>query len=852
VGGRLLSTDGTLEAEEDPGLVRVRVFIALLALVIGAASWWLGGMPDGQVRWGSAALICALFVLTELYSVDIEFRREVHSLGFSSVPLIVGLMLVPASVVVAARVVASLAVLGLKYRQPLFKLLVNLCAHALNVLGAAAFLRVFGTTINSHIGVTRWLVIAGAALVADVLAVLVINGAIGLFGGSWSGLFSEILSISLVVKIVDIGYAIVVVTLLSRGLDAVWLMALLGGVYVGMVRAYAQVSGRYRHLELLGGYTEKLGLAVTEDRVVATLIAETAEILHAERSWLIVEGAAWATHVETVGGTVTSASQVDALDAALLATLGDRARHVVADDSADGRTVAAAGLGELLAVRLPSPTAGGDRAVLVVAERSGSLRGFDDDDVVLLDTLASHTVVALQNVALVDRLRDDAAAYEHLATHDTLTGRPNRTAFEQAVADAVRREPVAVVQLGLDRFKEVNDTLGHAHGDQLLMAVTERLASAAGDALLARLGGDEFAVLLRGVSADGVGERVAELRAAVDGSYALAGIQLDVSATAGAATSTASEGAPEVLRHADVAMSLAKEDHSGLEVYAPDRDPYSPSRLAIVGRLREAIDHDELAIVFQPQVHQPPRQLSGAQALVRWFPPGRGQVFPDEFIGVAERTGLITPLTRLVLERSVEQAERWHRAGLELRVSVNLSARNLTEEGLVEHIAALLDRHELPASLLEVEITETAVMEDPGRSIETMRAIRDLGVHVAVDDFGTGQSSLAYLTSLPVDRLKIDMSFVRGMETDPTAEAVVRTIHGLGRDLGLEVVAEGVETIANVESLRAMGCDVAQGYFYARPMPPEQFDQWRVSFERSRQELHRGAAGGVVAADDHV
>jgi EAL domain-containing protein (putative c-di-GMP-specific phosphodiesterase class I) len=273
-------------------------------------------------------------------------------------------------------------------------------------------------------------------------------------------------------------------------------------------------------------------------------------------------------------------------------------------------------------------------------------------------------------------------------------------------------------------------------------------------------------------------------------------------------------------------MYTAKEDHAGRALYSSDRDHYSAERLALAGRLRRGIADGELILFYQPQVALATGKVVGVEALLRWDYPGRGLVPPDEFIPVAERTELIRPLTAYVLAGAIAQAAEWRRAGYDLQMSVNLSPRNLAEDDLVETIAALLDLHGLPPSALVVELTETTVMVSPSRSAEVMRRLRTIGVKISIDDFGTGHSSLAYLTTLPNDEVKVDRSFIQAMSTDPNAETVVRAIVDLARSLRLAVVAEGVETIDDAEMLRKIGCATAQGYLFSRPLAASDVTGW--------------------------
>ncbi len=428
--------------------------------------------------------------------------------------------------------------------------------------------------------------------------------------------------------------------------------------------------------------------------------------------------------------------------------------------------------------------------------------------------------------------RDRRRQLDHailLATHDPLTGLPNRTLFQRRLEEALSgARRVAVLLIDLDRFKEVNDTLGHARGDELLIEVGQRLrASLAHSDLVARLGGDEFALYIEAVDESEIVRRVQPLLTALRRPFSLAGVDVDLEASIGVATPDAPNlGAIDLLRRADIAMYAAKGAHESIAFYCPDLDHHSTQRLALAGRLRRAIDEGQLILHYQPQIELTTGALVGLEALVRWQEPDGTMVPPDDFIWLAERSDLIHPLTRFVLDRAITDAARWYRDGLPLRVAVNLSARNLSEDDLVETIKILLAERGLPPRYLEVELTETTVMANPGRSAQVMGQLSEFGVLVCIDDFGTGHSSLSYLTTLPAHQLKIDRSFISVMEIEASAETVVRAILDLAQALGLSVVAEGIETATAADSLRRMGCPTGQGYFYSRPMPMCDLDGW--------------------------
>ncbi|WP_198598153.1 putative bifunctional diguanylate cyclase/phosphodiesterase [Blastococcus atacamensis] len=406
----------------------------------------------------------------------------------------------------------------------------------------------------------------------------------------------------------------------------------------------------------------------------------------------------------------------------------------------------------------------------------------------------------------------------HRARHDDLTGLLNRSALVEALDRATEAWPVAVLVLDLDRFKDVNDTLGHAVGDALLVEVAARLRSdLPADAVLGRLDGDQFAVLLPGRDqADA--ERAAEhALSAVSRPITVEGVVLELEGSCGVAIRGGA--AAELLRHADVAMHAAKDVHAGVAVYRTAMDADGPAQLILVADLRRAIRDGELVVHYQPRVGLSGGRVLGVEALVRWQHPDRGLVPPSEFVPLAEQTGLIGPLTDLVLRDALAACRRWRDEGLGLTVAVNLSVRELFDTGLADRIATLLHDHDLPASRLELEITESVAMRDPGRALEVLTRLRDVGIALSVDDYGTGHASLAYLTRLPVSTLKIDRSFVQTMELDPSDRTIVRSTIELAHGLGLRVVAEGVETRAVWEELRRLGCDDAQGYWLARPQP---------------------------------
>jgi diguanylate cyclase len=445
--------------------------------------------------------------------------------------------------------------------------------------------------------------------------------------------------------------------------------------------------------------------------------------------------------------------------------------------------------------------------------------------------------------AQLDHQRKQAV---HDALHDALTGLPNRTLladrFEQALRAGKRASSTtALLLIDLDRFKEVNDTLGHHVGDQLLAQIGPRLSAALrGADTVARLGGDEFAVLLPDVDGlTGALDVASRLRSALAQSFPVEDVQLDIDASVGVVISGMhGDNAQELLQRADIAMYVAKQHKRGVVVYDPENDDHSPERLSLLGQLRRGIERAELFLHYQPKVSLATGEMVGVEALVRWQHPERGLISPNEFIPLAEHTGLIGPLTVAVLNMALAQAKVWADGGQQIPVAVNVSARSLVDEDFAGKVADLLERHDVPPALLKIEVTESAVMLEPERAARILNQLHALGVRIAIDDFGAGYTSLAQLRNLPVSELKIDKSFVLTMHSNRDDALIVRSMVDLGHSLNMKVVAEGVETAHALDALADFHCDVAQGYHLCRPILADAVMPWCAQ-RRSRDGLPR-------------
>jgi diguanylate cyclase (GGDEF)-like protein len=461
-------------------------------------------------------------------------------------------------------------------------------------------------------------------------------------------------------------------------------------------------------------------------------------------------------------------------------------------------------------------------------------------------------LLARINRQLARQARESA----HVALHDALTGLPNRVLFadrlEHEIAAARRHAaPFSVMMIDLDRFKEINDTLGHTLGDRLLRDMGPRLAPLLrpGDTI-ARLGGDEFALLLPTTGGEPAREIANRVLAALREPFALGEVTVTIDASVGIVSYPEhGEDAETLVQRADIAMYVAKGRGGGHAGYDPAADPYDPDRLLLICDLRRAIAEDELELHYQAKFSTQGLQLAGVEALVRWRHPTRGLVAPGDFIPLAEQTGAIRPLTLLVLRKAARQWRAWYDDGLDITIAVNLSVANLLDAELIDDISGILAKEQVPAEGLELEITESTIMTDPARATAMLERLAAMGLRLSIDDYGTGHSSLAYLRRLPVHELKIDRSFITHLADDDDDLQVVRSTIDLAHHLGLRVVAEGIEDARSLRLLQAHGCDLAQGFYLGRPVPASTLlDQLRergIALPRVAPEVVGAAQAGL-------
>ncbi len=468
-----------------------------------------------------------------------------------------------------------------------------------------------------------------------------------------------------------------------------------------------------------------------------------------------------------------------------------------------------------------------------ILQPDGSVRWIRDRAFPVRD--ASGQVYRITGIAEdVTERRQAEDLIKHMAFYDTLTELPNRNMLYDRLLNAIRTDggqgqPMALLLMDLDRFKEINDTLGHNRGDEILKQVGRRLRMAMFERdIVARLGGDEFGVLLlKMADVKDIDVAIQRIVTALDVPFLITDIPIRIETSIGIALyPDHGVEAGALLRRADIALNISKRTGVPYTVYNTAQDQHSPQRLSLMGELHHAIEHNELFLHYQPKINLKTRRIIGVEALVRWNHPQRGMVPPDQFILPAEQTGVIHSLTRWVMEAGMRQCKALRRAGTELTVSVNLSARNLLDPKLPSLMAKRFQTNGVVPDWMTFEITESAIMADPPRALQTLNQLHEIGVRLSIDDFGIGYSSLAYLKKLPVDSIKIDKSFVINMVKEVNDSVIVRSTIELGHNMGLKVVAEGVENKDLWDRLSALGCDEAQGYYMARPMPAEDLTRW--------------------------
>jgi diguanylate cyclase (GGDEF)-like protein len=783
-------------------------------------------------------MVVAFFVV-EVFVVHLEFRRNAHSVALGEIPLVMGLFFsTPGELVMAQLIGAGLALIIHRRQSPL-KLVFNLSHFCLETCMAVIVFREIAYLYDplSPAGLLGTFLATG---LASVVGVLMVFAAISLSEGrAQFDNLPQAVGLGMIVTTANTSIGLIGVTILASNPVVAWLLLLPTVTLFLAYRAYMAERQKHSSLEFLYETTRVLQGSHQVESAMLTLLTRARSMFRAEMAEIVLfptaEGEA------TLRTTLGPGDNMEILQAEKDTNDDLRSRITVQKKSLLlTPPIASEGLKNYMESRglrdaMVCPLHGETRVIgaVLIGNRLGDVSTFDLEDLQLFETLANQTSVSLEKGRLehsLQQLTELEEKLKHQAFHDSLTNLANRALFTDRVEHALARtdrthDSLAVLFLDLDDFKTINDSLGHTAGDQLLIAVAERLRACLRPAdTAARLGGDEFAVLLEDTPDLGDAIQVAErIIDALRSPFSLQGKEVFIYGSLGIAfSSNGREGASELLRNADVAMYKAKSLGKGrYELFKPSMHAAVLERMELKAELQRAVDHGEFAVHYQPLVYLENEQVAGVEALVRWQHPQRGLVTPEEFIALAEDTGLIVPLGRWVLEQACLRASEWQKRyprTVPLTVNVNLSARQVQQQDLLDNVVHALETSKLAPENLVLEMTESVLVQDTPATIEKLKDLKQLGVRLAIDDFGTGYSSLSYLKQFPVDILKIDKHFIDGMGNGSDDTALARAIINLGEILHLQTVAEGIEAAGQRDELKALQCLMGQGYLFARPL----------------------------------
>jgi diguanylate cyclase (GGDEF)-like protein len=791
--------------------------------------------------------------------VRVRNRQSSLSIVLTEIPALVGIVFLAPWLVLTAVSCGRLPASVQRRRQP-FRAITNWLAYVASVsIGLLFYDWAIGK--SSPISARGWVVAIGAITLINLVDLLLILVPMAVVNPSSRRPPMRAIALQGGVHVVVCtAGALVAVSLIWVNTWGVLLFVAIAAAANFAYRETILSGQRYANLEKLYEFTRRLGSLIEARDVVATVLEEARTLLSAGRAELVVpleapsEGFALRCTLTGEGAPhMEERSPLSTLDAMAC----ERGALLCSDGSKDDEGLAAAISERGLKEALIAPLQRDDSAAgyLLVADRAFKHEGFKRADLRFFEALAANAGVALRSSKLLEQLRKEASVRQHQAQHDALTGLPNRALFAERLEGALDGAPadyrVAVMLLDLDGFKEVNDTLGHHTGDAILREVARRLAPLDQEGnLVARLGGDEFAVLLVGTLGDeALSEKADQIVASIGQPLGVDGLLLDVRASLGVAVSALhSYDATGLLRHADIAMYGAKGSGGGVRFYDRAEDRSTLRRLRLATELRRAIEQADLDVWYQPVVQLQTGAVVSCEALLRWSHDQFGPISPTEFIPVAESAGLIDQLTWWVLDTALAQVKSWRQIIPDLNVAVNLSARSLMSMDISLRLGDVLTQADMEASALTLEVTESSAMADPQTSERVLRGLRELGVNLSIDDYGTGFSSLSRLKHLPFHELKIDRSFVREMIRDKGDEAIVRSTIELARNLGRTVTAEGVEDQATLQRLDSLGCHAVQGFFLARPLPGPQCEAWLLAASSALDNTFRVPRLGEWAA----
>jgi diguanylate cyclase (GGDEF)-like protein len=808
-------------------------------VLLAALAQW--GRPVPAWQWALALLVLIAFVAADFLVLRVEVRRQTFLVTISEVPLLLALFYVSPVLLVAVRALATLLTKSYQRQSPV-KVSFNVASLSAGAALATVIVRA-GEPLDGGAPMT-WLLLAAAVGANALVTHLAVIGVVTLVQGEMSSKeLVRTVAPALVVTGMTTTIGLVALVVLQHTTWAFLLLAAMGTVFVMAYRSYTRSLRQSRALNEMYDLTRAVTSTPHDGTLPDVLLGRVRELLQAEYATLWIPGRGRYPEVKL-------SAKVD-FDALLDVSVTPPALRQWAYESGESVAVGPRlGDDELRAELREAqqkdvivvPLRAGSVVIgcLEVANRLGDAAQFGPADLRLLETIAAHAAVAVENSRLVDRLRFDAY-------HDTLTELPNRRrvtdALELAITARSPDEVVAILLFDVARVRDVNESLGRAAGDELLVEVARRLRDIApAGALVGRLGGNEYVVTLALPSAEAAGELAETLREHLRRRLNIGSLTMDVDVAVGVAVHPDDGAEPAtLLQRADVAAHAAKALTSGVRVFHASLESRAAQRLGLAADLRQALDDGQLEVYYQPKVAIADRRLVGVECLARWEHPTQGAVAPEDFVAVAEHTGVLTQLTQVVLANGLRRARQWADAGQPLPVAVNLSPRTLLDPAFPALVADLLAEHRVAPELLTFEVTERGVLDDIDRPLPVLRQLAEAGIRLAVDDFGTGYASLSYLRRVPVTEVKIDKSFVQGMATDADDLAIVRAVVDLARHFNLDVVAEGVESELTLELLESINCGVGQGFLFSRPLPYERLEAWFAA----RTEAEPAAAGGA-------
>ncbi len=802
------------------------------------------------------AVVCILFGATLWAPVSLHYRGNTIAFALDPIPILLGLVFLRPALLVLSAVCAETFVCAIVRKLPLIKVVLNVALFGFSTaVSALVYRELLGS--YSPVSLRGWAAAAVALCTAAATHVIAVRIVSAIYGQTAERRTGSQLTFEAMLIAASICLALVV-------LDAAWFdlwaavpLLLVGALIIVAYRGFARLTLRFASLQRLYDFSQVLGTASLEPTSMSIdVLRQVCTVMRARRAQLILaEPAGIPRRISLDEGRPSGVDLIN-LDAASFVsdaiTTGEASLHT--STSAHHRRTSYDNIVGEYRGAIVAPLMGETMVIgaVIALDRDEDLDEFDEDDLRLFGALVANASANLERARLVEELRYEVDSKTHQATHDMLTGLPNRILFTSRATTALNDSAgVAIVLLDLDRFKDVNDTLGHAIGDRLLVEISERLQRATSEqATVARLGGDEFALVFPNVTelkqATAI---VTDLHTVLSRPIEMDGLTLAVTASAGIALAPLhGDDVALLLQRADIAMYLAKERRTTVEVYSVEHDRSMRRWLMLGGLLTHALETNaELSVVYHAIGDVRSHQIVQVEALCRWNQPEQGSIPPDEFIAIAEQMGMINQISDFVLSEACAHLADWRRAGLLVGTAINISGRELSDGSIVDRVAHHLEANDLPAELLTLEVTETEVMADLLQASRVLDELAALGIRIAIDDYGTGYSSLAYLHRLPVQELKIDRSFVTNLPNEPSNRIIVRSSIAMAHSLGLSVVAEGAEDEVTCAMLADAGCDFIQGYYLAKPMGANDLKAWLLqgaSLEFT--PLHADATEGSV------